>query len=117
MDETTTQQENSNLCQQCGGTRRIVYTMGFEEGRPRDLRADPPTFLKLCPGHPAQTEDSQEETLSNEQRYSILKLKQRIVDHFLAEIEAFYTVHPGLRITWDFTIDAFTREEKGEKDS
>ncbi|OLD63937.1 MAG: hypothetical protein AUF65_00890 [Chloroflexi bacterium 13_1_20CM_50_12] len=114
MDEDTIQVDN-NLCQQCGGTIRMTYTMGFEGGKALDLRADPSSMLKLCPGHPKQTASSQEEDLSDEQHYSLRILRHRMDEHFTAEISAFYVKHPNLRLDWDFTIDAFPRKLRETK--
>ena len=104
------QEESGNVCQQCGGTIRITYIMGIEYCKPVDLRANPLTMLKMCPGHPKQTDSSQEEDLPDEQRYSLMKLRQRMDEHFSAEISAIYVKHPNLRLDWDFTIDAFPRK-------
>lgn len=124
MDDSITIQENStnhddNICQQCGGTIRIEYTMGFEQGYPMDLRSSPQTMLKLCPGHPNKTTTSTSDWghLSNEQKYSVNKLRQRMQDHFAAEIEAFYTKHANLKLEWDFTLDAVLRDKEEQRGS
>lgn len=49
--------EESNVCAICGGMKRIEYVIGFEEGRPHDMRVESPSLLpeggwRLCPGHP-----------------------------------------------------------------
>jgi len=118
MEENTTQ-ENSNICQQCGGTIRIEYTMGFEQCYPVDLRSSPQTMLKLCPGHPNKTATptSDWEQLSNEQKYSVTKLRHRIQDHFATEIEAFYTKHANLKLEWDFTLDVLLRDKEEQRGS
>lgn len=50
-------EQESNICVICGGVKRIEYVIGFEEGRPRDMRLNAPESLpetgwRLCPGHP-----------------------------------------------------------------
>lgn len=49
-------EQESNVCEICGGVKRIEYVIGFEEGRPRDMRVESPSLLegewRLCPGHP-----------------------------------------------------------------
>jgi hypothetical protein len=88
--------------------------MVFEEGKPQSLRVDPSAFLKLCPGHPAHTAATQEEHLPNDQRYSLMCLRQRMQAHFDAEISAFYTKHSDIRLEYDFTIDAFLQKKEEE---
>lgn len=49
--------EKPNICGICGGVQRIEFVMGFEEGRPYDLRIEHRELLpegewRICPGHP-----------------------------------------------------------------
>jgi len=101
--------DNENQCQQCGGTVRLEYRIGFEQGRPMDLRVDPPTFLKICPGHPIESSVSDWKHLSNQQKYSLNKLQERMKAHFAAEVKAFFEKYPELTLEYNFTIDAFLR--------
>jgi hypothetical protein len=113
-DSTDITQQGNNLCELCGGVITVIWTMAFEEGRPRTLRADPSQFLKMCPGHPHRTAASEWEHLSDEQKYSIRTLQHRMQQHFATEIEAMYLRYPNVRLDYDFTIDAFLREKEGK---
>ena len=51
------EQEN-NLCETCGGLKRIAYTIEFRECAPHSISVNPGQFtapFKLCPGHPEPT--------------------------------------------------------------
>lgn len=48
-------EQESNVCTICGGTKRVDWTISFEECRPVEMRFDPATLAgnwRLCPGHP-----------------------------------------------------------------
>ncbi len=45
----------NNICEICGGVKRIEYTIGFVEGAPHDMRVEPhelPVAWRMCFGHP-----------------------------------------------------------------
>lgn len=46
---------SANICGQCGGVKRIDWTISFEECQPVEMRFDPASlanYWRLCPGHP-----------------------------------------------------------------
>jgi hypothetical protein len=45
----------SNVCETCGGVKRVDWTISFEECHPVEMRFDPASLAenwRLCPGHP-----------------------------------------------------------------
>lgn len=47
--------EEDNVCSQCGGIKRVDWTISFEECRPVEMRFEPASLAgnwRLCPGHP-----------------------------------------------------------------
>ena len=48
--------------------------------------------------------------LSAEQQVDVKLLREKMCDIFITEIEAFYKVHPELKVDWQFTLSAIRRE-------
>jgi hypothetical protein len=109
--------QGNALCDLCGGVITVTWTMIFEEGRPRTLRAYPTQFLKMCGGHPHATVEAEHARLSDEQKYSMRMLRQRMQSHFGAEIDAMRLRYPELKLEYDFHIDALLHEREGDSGS
>jgi len=52
------------------------------------------------------------EKLSLTQQVEIKLLREKMSDLLIAETEAFYKVHPELRVDWQFTLRAYIWEAK-----
>jgi hypothetical protein len=46
------------------------------------------------------------------QRIAVDALRERILMHFIAEVEAFYRQYPELRVKWSCEVSATQREEQ-----
>lgn len=60
-------ERENNICEVCGGVKRIDWTISFEECRPVEVRFDPASLAgnwRLCPGHPEPAQNGQEQDIT-----------------------------------------------------